>query len=146
MSDPAFRAGVKSILTDQWLLCDWFDMSDYVALDDPPATGDVPVLLVEFIGGPETIATIGNPGNHGWRENGVFMFHLLFPTGEDSTRAGQFATELRRLFRGRRVGTGEEFIINRLDNATDFGGGAIAIDGRWHGWVLGGAYYGTVCG
>jgi hypothetical protein len=142
MSSPEFRNVILSELAAKWSATAFFDLSDYTNLEDLPATGEDPVLLVQFIGGPETLATIATQGTHGWSETGTFYFHLLMPTGESSQRALTLGKQLRALFRGKRFGS---FVIEALDPFTDFLGAAIRVVGKWHGWSASGSYYNVVC-
>lgn len=143
MSSPAFRTIVMDTLAAQWTATAFFDLSDYVDVDDLPATGEEPVLAVKFLGGPERLATIATQGTHGWEENGAFLFHLLMPTGESSARALALGEQLRSLFRGKRFGS---FIIEALDPFSDFYGGAgSGVMGKWHLWTAFGSYYNVVC-
>ena len=142
MSSPGFRALVMQQLQTLWAPRLYFDLSDYVSVDDVPATGDEPVLLVEFVGGPERLATIATQGTHGWQEEGIFYFHLLMPVGESSQRALAWGEELRAIFRGKRFGS---YVVDALDPFSDFYGAAIRIIGKWHGWSAPGSYYNVVC-
>lgn len=142
MSSPSFRAVVKSVLAAQWTATAVYDLSDYTNLNDLPLTGEDPVVLVQFIGGPERLATIATQGAHGWQENGVFYLHVLVPTGESSDRALSLGEQLRSLFRGKRFGS---YIIDALDPFSDFLGAAIRVSGKWHGWSAPGSYYNVVC-
>lgn len=142
MSSPAFRELVKSVLAANWSATPVYDLSDYTNVDDLPAMGDDAVLLLQFIGGPERLATIATQGTHGWQETGIFYFHLLMPTGEPSDRALLYGEALRALFRGKRFGS---YVIEALDPFSDFQGAAIRINGKWHGWSAPGSYYNVVC-
>lgn len=142
MSSPAFRAIVLGELAAHWAPRLYFDLSDYTDIDALPATGEEPVLLVQFIGGTERLATIATQGTHGWQEDGIFYFHLLMPTGENSQRALTWGEELRTLFRGKRFGS---YVIEAVEPFSDFLGAAIRIAGKWHGWSAPGSYYNVVC-
>ena len=142
MSSPGFRAIVMGELQAHWAPRLFFDLSDYTELDALPATGTEPVLLVQFIGGPERLATIATRGTHGWEETGIFYLHLLMPTGESSQRALTLGEELRAMFRGRRFGS---YVIESLDPFSDFFGAAIRVLGKWHGWSAPGSYYNVIC-
>lgn len=142
MSSPAFRQVVLDVLAAQWAPRLYFDLSDYLDIAKLPATGTQAVLLVQFIGGPERLATIATRGSDGWQEEGIFYFHLLMPTGEPSQRALSLGEELRAMFRGKRFGS---YVIEAVDPFTDFMGAAIRVSGKWHGWSAPGSYYNVVC-
>jgi hypothetical protein len=143
MSSPGFRDAIKLELATRWTATPVLDLSDYLAVDDLPATGTDPVLLLQFIGGPDRMATIAQEGNHGWREDGVFYFHLLLPTGEPAARALSLGEQLRGIFRGRRLGS---YVIDNIEPFSDFAGAAIRVNGKWHGWSAAAAYYNVICG
>jgi hypothetical protein len=142
MSSPGIRAAIKAELAASWTACPVFDLSDYVAFSDIPQADADCLLLLQFVGGPERLATIGQIENHSWREEGVVIFHLAMPTGESSARALQMGEELVALFRGRRLGP---FLIDFMEHFTDFTGAAIKLDGRWHGWSANLGYTSVVC-
>ena len=117
-------------------------MSDWVSAGEvPPAIGDA-FLALQFIGGPESIATIGPAEHHSYREDGIATLHLCFPTGENTDRAMLWGAELVDLLRGRRL---DSFTIDQMTHFSDFAGSAIMLRGRWHGWSASLAYTNTVC-
>ena len=142
MSSVGFRSVVKGVLAAQWVATPFYDLSDFTELDDLNKVGEDALVLIQFIGGPERLATIATQGTHGWQENGIFYLHLLVPTGEPSDRALSLGEQLRSLFRGKRFGS---YIIEALDPFSDFMGSAIRINGKWHGWSAPGSYYNVVC-
>jgi hypothetical protein len=142
MSSPAVRAAIMAQLAANWTNCVFFDMSDYIGFDALPKPTDGAMLLVQFIGGPERMAAIGQLENHSWREEGIASLHLVFPTGEDSTRALAWGEQLVTLYRGKRFG---DLVIDFMEHFSDFSGSAIRIDGRWHGWSSTLGYYTVVC-
>lgn len=137
MSSPAFRAVVLGVLAAQWSATAVYDKSDYINIEDLPASGEAPVLLVQFLSASETLETIGTQGADGWREDGSFYLHLLMPTGEASTRALALGEQLRGLFRGQRFGA---FVIESIDPFVD-----VDILGKWRRWSAPGNYYSIVC-
>lgn len=142
MSSPGFRAALKALLAANWTHCPIFDISEWIdAGEVPPGLGDA-FLALQFIGGPERIATIGPIEHHSWREDGSMHLHLAFPVGEDSARALAWGDELVQLLRGRRL---DGFTIDFMDHFSDFAGAAIRLNGRWHGWSAGLGYTSTVC-
>lgn len=143
MSSPAFRSALKALLAANWTHSPVFDLSDWVEPGDvPPGMTDA-FLALQFIGGPERIATIGPIEHHSWREDGVTILHLCFPVGEDSARALDWGEQLVQLLRGRRIG--EQFTIDYMEHFTDLAGAAIRLAGRWHGWSANLGYTATVC-
>lgn len=142
MSSPGFRTALKSLLAANWAHCPVLDMSDWITPGQVPAGLADPFLALQFVGGPERIATIGPIEHHSWREDGIAFLHLAFPTGEDSTRALDWGQQLVDLLRGKRLG---QFTIDYLEHFTDQAGAAIRLDGRWHGWSAGLGYTVTVC-
>lgn len=142
MSSPGIRAAIKAQLAAYWTKCPVFDLSDYVEFADVPSGTEDAMLLLQFIGGPERIATIGNAENHSWSEEGIAVFHLAFPVGENSARALSWGEELVFLFRGKRLGP---FLIDFMEHFSDFTGAAIKLNGRWHGWSANLGYTSIVC-
>lgn len=142
MSAPEFRAAILGTLAAEWTATEFFDLSEYTALEDIPASGEATILLVQFIAEQQRFATIATAGRHGWSATGVFMFHLWQPLGRPSSEVLELAEALRDRFRGRRFGA---YLIDTLDPATDFSGGAVGVYGKWHGWILGGSYQAEIC-
>lgn len=142
MSSPGFRAALKALLASNWTLCPVFDLSDWITPADVPAGVGDAWLGLQFIGGPETLATIGPIEHHSWREDGTAQLHLAFPTGEDSARALDWGGQLVDLLRGKRL---DSFTIDSMTYFADFAGAAIRLDGRWHGWSANLGYSNTVC-
>lgn len=142
MSSPAIRAQILGVLAANWTHCPVFDLSDWISAGEIPGGLTDPMLVVQFIGGPERIATIGPIDSHGWREDGTCIFHLCFPVGESSARALQWGEELVLMFRGRRLGA---FVIDFMEHFSDFSGAAIRLDGRWHGWSANLGYSAVIC-
>lgn len=142
MSSPGVRAAIKAQLDAHWSNCPYFDLSDYVSFAEVPAGDADAMLLLQFIGGPERMATIGNLENHSWEEQGTCILHLAFPVGENSARALSWGEQLVFLFRGKRLGP---FMIDFMEHFSDFTGAAIKLDGRWHGWSANLGYTSIVC-
>jgi hypothetical protein len=142
MSSPGFRAAVKAVLADNWTATPVFDLSDYATFDDIPQGDADAMLLLQFIGGPERIETLGQITAHGWREDGIAIFHLAMPTGEPSQRALDYGETLVGLFRGRRLGP---YLIDYMEHPSDFAGAAIKLNGRWHGWSANLGYTTVIC-
>lgn len=142
MTAPGFRSAIKAQLAAHWTACPVYDLSDYVAFADVPQGEADAMLLLQFVGGPERLATIGTLESHGWREEGTVYFHLALPTGENSARALALGEELRALFRGKRFGA---FVADFMEPFSDFNGAAIKLDGRWHGWSSALGYSSVVC-
>lgn len=142
MSSVAFRNLVTTVLGAQWTATPWYDLSDYTDVEDLPATGDQTVLLVQFGPSLERLATLATDGEHGWREDGQFFFHLLAATGRNASEVLALGEQLRALFRGRRFGS---FVIDALDPFTDLGGASIRVLGKWHGWSAAGSFYNVIC-
>lgn len=146
MSSPGFRIALKALLAADWNLCPVLDISDWIASGDVPAGITDPFLALQFIGGPESIATIGPIEHHSWREDGVTILHLCFPVGEDSARALDWGQQLVDLLRGRRLpGPADSYTIDSMTHFSDFAGAAIRLNGRWHGWSANLGYTNTVC-
>lgn len=137
MSSPTFRAVILGVLAAQWTATAVFDKSDYINVEDLPATGTDPILLVQFLTATENLETIGTQHADGWREDGSFYFHLLMPTGESSQRALALGEQLRALFRGQRFGA---YVIESVHPFID-----VDILGKWRRWSAPGDYYGIVC-
>jgi hypothetical protein len=57
MTSPAIRDAVKAHLQAYWSLCPYFDLSDYITLDEMPAGPTDKVLLLSFGFSSETMAT-----------------------------------------------------------------------------------------
>jgi hypothetical protein len=142
MSSPSFRAALRGFLGASWHACPILDVSDWVSAGEVPGGIDDAFLALQFIGGPETIATIGPLHDHSYREDGVATLHLCFPTGEDQSRALTWGGQLVALLRGRRL---DQFTIDQMSYFSDMAGAAIMLRGRWHGWSATLAYTGTVC-
>jgi hypothetical protein len=142
MSSPAFRAELKAVLAAGWTRCPVFDLSDWASAEEVPGGIAEPMLLLQFIGGPERIATIGPIDNHGWREDGTAILHLCFPVGESSALALQWGEDLVLMFRGRRLGA---FVVDFMEHFSDFAGAAIRLNGRWHGWSANLGYSAVIC-
>lgn len=143
MSSPGFRTALKSLLAAQWTQCPVFDLSDWISPGDVPAGTTDAFLALQFIGGPERIATIGPIEHHSWTEDGIAILHLLFPAGEDSTRALDWGEQLVTLLRGKRIG--DRFTVDFMEHFADFAGQAIQLNGRWHGWSASLGYTATIC-
>lgn len=143
MSSPAFRSLITATLAAQWTATPWFDLSDYTSIEEVLAqTGDETILLVQFGASMERLATIATDGFHGWREDGQFFFHLVAATGRPSSEVLALGEQLRAIFRGQRFGS---FIIDGLDPFSDFGGAAIRVLGKGHGWSAPGSFYNVIC-
>lgn len=142
MSSPAIRDAIKAELAANWTATPVFDLSDYVAFSDIPLGETDAMLLLQFVGGPERLATIGQIENHSWREEGIAFFHLCLPTGETAARALTLGEELVVMFRGRRFGA---FVVDYMEHFSDFAGAAIKLDGRWHGWTSTLGYTSVIC-
>jgi hypothetical protein len=142
MTNPGLRAAIKAQLAANWTETPVFDLSDYASFDDIPQGDADAMLLLEFIGGTERLATIGQIEDHSWREEGTVIFHLAMPTGEPSARALAYGEELVALFRGKRLGP---YLIDYFEHFSDFTGAAIHINGRWHGWSANLGYTSNVC-
>lgn len=142
MSSPGFRIALKSLLAANWTHCPVLDISDWIGAGQvPPGIADA-FLALQFIGGPERIATIGPIEHHSWREDGTAALHLAFPVGENSDRALAWGEELVDLLRGRRM---DSYTIDFMEYFSDFSGAAIRLNGRWHGWSANLGYSNTVC-
>jgi hypothetical protein len=142
MSSPTVRAAILATLAANWTATPVFDLSDWVSFADIPQGDADAMLLIQFVGGPERLATIGQIENHSWREDGIIFFHLCFPTGENSARALTLGEQLVTMFRGRRFGT---FVVDFMEHFSDFNGAAIQLNGRWHGWTSGLGYSSRIC-
>lgn len=142
MSSPGFRIALKELLAAEWTACPVLDISDWIAAGQVPAGLSDAFMALQFIGGPNRIATIGPIEDHSWRETGTAIMHLLFPVGENSERALLWSGQLVAMLRGRRLGS---YTIDFCEYFTDFAGAAIRLDGRWHGWSANLGYSNTVC-
>jgi hypothetical protein len=142
MTNPGLRAAIKAELAANWTATPVFDLSDYASFDDIPQGDADAMLLIQFIGGPERLAAIGQIENHSWEEQGVVIFHLVMPTGESSARALTYGEQLVSMFRGKRLGS---YLIDFMEHFSDFQGAAIRISGRWHGWTSNLGYTSVVC-
>jgi hypothetical protein len=142
MTSPAIRDAVKAELQAHWALCPFYDLSDYITLDEMPAGPTDKVLLLSFGFSSETMATIAIDNYHGWQEIGVFYLHLLFPAGDDAAEALAWGEQLRALFRGKRFG---DVVIDSVPPFSDQDGAAIRLNGRWHGWSAPASFYRTIC-
>jgi len=142
MSSPSVRTAIKAHLAANWSASPVFDLSDYAAFADIPQGDADAMLLLQFVGGPERIATIGQVENHGWREDGTVFFHLCLPTGEQSARALTLGEQLVIMFRGKRFG---DFTVDFMEHFSDFAGAAIQLNGRWHGWSSALGYTSVIC-
>jgi hypothetical protein len=141
MASPGIRLAIKEQLATYWSACPYFDLSEYEGFAEIPHD-DNPMLLLQFIGGPERLAAIGQVENHSWSEEGVVIMHLVFPTGEDSARALSWGEQLVVLFRGKRFGS---YVIEYMEHFSDFSGPAIRLSGRWHGWSANLGYTNVIC-
>lgn len=142
MSSPAFRIALKALLASEWTACPVLDMSEWITPGEVPGGITDAWLGLQFIGGPNRIATIGPIEHHSWREDGMAILHLGFPSGENTDRAMLWGPQLVDMLRGRRL---DAFTIDFMDHFADFAGAAIRLNGRWHGWSANLGYTVTVC-
>ncbi|MCA0944493.1 hypothetical protein LCM08_06190 [Salipiger pacificus] len=136
MSSKAVRDAVKGWFAANWAETPWFDLTDYISREElPPSLPNGEWVGVQFVGGSETLASIG-PENI-YREDGAIMLHVIVPAGFSSDPAIDLCERLRLALRGRTLG---DVYIEAIDPPTDANGAAIQIDGPWNGYTMAADY------
>ena len=124
----ALRAAVDALAAPMPV----FDMSDYQSISDIPVNTMDTFILIQYIGGDDSMVTIGGEGNQGFEETGVAALHIVTPTGFDSANTIQTADNIRLGLRGRRLT--QDVVVEAVEPFTDQVGAAIQIDGGYHGY------------
>lgn len=143
MSTPAVRQAVMAKIRSEAPTLELHDLSDFVSINDLPATLTGVTMLTQFIGGSEDMITIAGEGNQGWSERGSIALHYLIPTGFDFRPHTAAMETLRQALRGSRL---QDIVLEAATPFTDQISNAVRIDGGWHGWVSFISYYRHDCG
>lgn len=139
MASLYVRQTIRDEMTANWALTPWFDLSDYVSIDDLPIPDGAAVVLLEFMPSSDDLVAIGGGQQDScYRENGSMYFHYLIPTGDPSMSHLTDMKSLTDMFKNKRFGT---LIVENVDPFSDQFGAAIQVDGPWHGWSSNCAYY-----
>lgn len=139
MSSLAVRQVIRDQLTANWPNTAWYDLSDYVSIEDIPNPETTPFVLLQFVGGTDTMVSIaGQNKADGYREDGIVYLHYVYPTGFQSMGQLVEMETLRGLFKNRRFG---DVVIENVDPFTDQDGASIEVDGGFHGWSSTMSYY-----
>ncbi len=135
------RTTIRDHIAANWTATPWFDLSDFVDVNDIPAPDAQAYVILQFIGGTDEQVTIGGFNQNGYREEGAFYLHYVAPTG--GTAAGDLAVaeQLRALFVGRRF---PRLVIRSVTTWTDQEGAAIGVTGPWRGFSAMALFYNDV--
>lgn len=139
MASLYVRQIIRGEMAANWSLTTWFDLSDYVSMDDLPIPDGEAAVLLQFLPSTDDLVAIGGGQNDScYREDGTMMFHYLIPTGDPSMNYLGDMKTLTDMFKNKRFGS---LIMENVDPFADQYGAAIQVDGPWHGWSSNCAYY-----
>jgi hypothetical protein len=135
MSSLPVRTEVTDWLNKNYLATPWFDLSFHWDIDEISEDQRAPFMLVQFASPGETLSSLG-PDNC-WREDGILMFHICGPVGGDNMKLLIIAENMRKAFRGKRLGV---TVIESVSPPTNAAGASIKFDGNWVGFTMSSSY------
>ena len=131
MSSQTVRQAINTAvetLASPWPL---YDLSDYNSIDDVLPDVLSETVFIQYVIADDEMQTIGGEGNQGWEETGTATIMLVVPTGFESDPIVTKGDAIRIGIRGTRPAS--DILIESCSPFVDFGG-AMGVNGAWHGW------------
>lgn len=119
-----YRDDFMNYLEANWSATPIYALDDLMSFDDLPATGEYPVMLIDFPPPAEQFVSIASENVNGYRERGIIQVAIMNPIGQSSEIARGICEDFRDLVRAKRLG---QTVIGTVDPFSSTG----QFDGKW---------------
>lgn len=135
MSSNAVQTKIDDYLAANWLATPIRGVDN--DLDGPPLASLDPWIAVQYPGADESQASMGDPGNNVWREEGVIVVHIQVASGTGKATYLSLGDQMAALFRGKDI----DGVHIRSVSPPNFREDVKAFQGNWYSLSMTIDYY-----